>query len=132
MFRKYAKYDTEFIEICSENMPEFIKELIQQCWNDDQLKRPTAKDLHEKFNQWYFNDLYNSDSEIRKQIEEVDEFNEKQPTLTNSSNDTELTYTTHPQAIYTSRLLNFKNLPEPKNADDGEPDYFGNYYNLNT
>ncbi|CAB5370697.1 unnamed protein product [Rhizophagus irregularis] len=24
---------------------------------------------------------------------------------------------THPQAIYTSRLLNFKNLPEPANSD---------------
>ena len=25
---------------------------------------------------------------------------------------------THPQAIYTSRLLNFKNLPEPINSSD--------------
>ncbi|RGB41501.1 hypothetical protein C1646_752057 [Rhizophagus diaphanus] len=25
---------------------------------------------------------------------------------------------THPQAIYTSRLLNFKNLPEPVNSVD--------------
>ena len=25
---------------------------------------------------------------------------------------------THPQAIYTSRLLNFKNLPEPVNSTD--------------
>ena len=25
---------------------------------------------------------------------------------------------THPQAIYTSRLLNFKNLPEPVNSLD--------------
>ena len=42
--------------------------------------------------------------------------NKKQPqTFTKSS--TELTYATHPQAIYTSRLLNFNNLPEPKNAD---------------
>ena len=36
------------------------------------------------------------------------------------------------QAIYTSRLLNFKNLPEPKNADDGEPDYSGNLNNWAT
>ena len=58
---------------------------------------------------------------------EADEFNKNHPSLTNSLSDTELTYTTHTQAIYTSRLLNFKNLPEPKNADDG-----GNYYNLKT
>jgi len=44
-------------------------------------------------------------------------------------NDIELTYVTHPQAIYTSRLLNYKNLPEPKNAGDNElleEDYSGN------
>jgi hypothetical protein len=27
---------------------------------------------------------------------------------------------THPQAVYTSRLLNFKNLPEPRNADNND------------
>ena len=73
----------------------------------------------------FFDNLNNYDSQIYKQIKEVDEFNKKQPTLTNLS-DTKLTYTTHPQAIYTSRLLNFKNLPEPKNVDDGESDYSGN------
>ena len=38
-----------------------------------------------------------------------------------------LSYTTHPQAVYTSRLLDFKNLPEPKNVeDDFLEDYSGN------
>ncbi|CAB5350218.1 unnamed protein product [Rhizophagus irregularis] len=31
-----------------------------------------------------------------------------------------LSYTTHPQAVYTSRLLDFKNLPEPKNVDNND------------
>jgi hypothetical protein len=31
---------------------------------------------------------------------------------------TTLSFDVHPQTIYTSRLLDFKNLPEPKNADD--------------
>ena len=31
-----------------------------------------------------------------------------------------LSYTIHPQAVYTARLLDFKNLPEPKNADDND------------
>ncbi|PKC06446.1 hypothetical protein RhiirA5_419577 [Rhizophagus irregularis] len=40
-----------------------------------------------------------------------------------------LSYTTNPQAVYTSRLLNFKNLPEPKNAIDNKDDdnSFGEY-----
>ena len=29
-----------------------------------------------------------------------------------------LPYTTHPQAVYTSRPLDFKNLPEPTNTED--------------
>ena len=30
------------------------------------------------------------------------------------------------QAVYTSRLLDFKNLPEPKNANNNETEYTGN------
>ncbi|CAB4386727.1 unnamed protein product [Rhizophagus irregularis] len=37
-------------------------------------------------------------------------------------NGTILSYTTNPQAVYTSRLLNFKDLPEPKNAVDDKDD----------
>ncbi|CAB4474549.1 unnamed protein product, partial [Rhizophagus irregularis] len=29
-----------------------------------------------------------------------------------------MSYETHSEAIYTSRILNFNNLPEPKNSDD--------------
>ena len=96
-----------------------VKSIFKQCIDADPLKRPTADYLHEEFNQ-LCNDLYNSNSDISKQIKEADELNRKQSTLTNSLNDAELTYTTHPQAIYTSRLLNFKNLPEPKNAESLE------------
>ena len=58
-------------------------------------------------------------SEIYKQRVEADEINKKQASFTKSVNN-KLTYTTHHQAIYTSRLLNFNNLPEPKNVGDGE------------
>ena len=56
---------------------------------------------------------------IRQQIREDDEINKQLPPLTIPSTDI-LSYTTHPQAIYTSRLLDFKNLPEPKNADNND------------
>ena len=112
-------------------VPQLVENIFNQCVDADPLKRPTAEQLHERFNQCgkdlgYFKD---ENSVIYKQVEEADEFNKKQPTFTNLLNDTELVYTTHPQAIYTSRLLNFKNLPEPKNADNNdslEEDYSGN------
>jgi len=109
-------------------VPQLLEDMAKQCVDADPLKRPTAEYLREKFHQWYYNDFDNSDSEISKQIKEVDEFNKDNQILINTLSNTELTYTTHPQAIYTSRLLNFKDLPEPKNADDGESleeDYSG-------
>ncbi|RIA83820.1 kinase-like domain-containing protein [Glomus cerebriforme] len=98
-------------------VPQLFDDLVKQCVDADPSKRPNAEYLCERFNQWQWY-RYNKESEISKQIKEVEEFNEKQPSFTKSSVNTELTYTTHPQAIYTSRLLNFNNLPEPKNVDD--------------
>ncbi|UZO14028.1 uncharacterized protein OCT59_005499 [Rhizophagus irregularis] len=64
----------------------------------------------------YSSSTYNSDYKISKQIEKADKINEK---LTFSSllyTEPTLSYTTYPQAFYASRLLDFKNLSEPKNA----------------
>ena len=52
---------------------------------------------------------HDENSEINKQAKEADEFNKNLPSFTGT-----LLYTMHPQAIYTSRLLNFKNLSEDK------------------
>ena len=60
---------------------------------------------------------YKENSLINQQIREADEINKNLPPLTIPSTNI-LSYATHPQAIYTSRLLDFKNLPEPKNADE--------------
>ena len=70
------------------------------------------------------------DSVIYGQLEETDEINKKlsssivRSSLPSASN---LLYTTHPQAVYTSKLLDFKNLPEPKNADNDDLEYSGNF-----
>ena len=68
---------------------------------------------------------------ISEQIKEADEINDvyQKPNLFNkklpsSSSTGILSYSTHAQAVYTSRLLDFKNLPKPKNAE--YEDYSGN------
>ncbi|GES88109.1 kinase-like domain-containing protein [Rhizophagus clarus] len=63
-------------------------------------------------------DVKNSqNSEIYSQVKECDEIRRKK--FENKSNkDKSINIQTHPQAIYTSRLLNFKDLPKPVNSSD--------------
>ena len=116
-------------------IPQLILDMIQQCWDANPLKRPKAAEfkdlfwnLYKKSNKDYSSGFYyEENSTINKQIKEADEINEKLPTLSSTG---VLSYTTHAQAVYTSRLLNYKNLPEPKNADDDDnssaTEYSGN------
>src|SRR4051812_14637856 len=100
-------------------IPQVILNIIKQCWDADSSKRPKAKELSESFWDLYSDFAYTTLTVINEQIKEANEINEKLSSSTAPSLSTGiLSYTTHSQAIYTSRLLDFRNLPEPKNADD--------------
>ncbi len=105
-------------------IPQLIFDKINQCWDADPSKRPKADELLELFSDLYRNFKYNEkDSVIYKQTKEADEINKKltsSATSLPSSSIGALSYITHPQAVYTSRLLDFKNLPEPKNANNND------------
>ncbi|GBC49633.1 kinase-like domain-containing protein [Rhizophagus irregularis DAOM 181602=DAOM 197198] len=104
-------------------IPQLIFDLINQCWDADPLKRPKANKLRELLENLYCYSLKNS---VIDQFEEADEINKKLSFSTvqsPSSSTSTLLYMTHPQAVYTSRLLDFKNLPEPKNADNDDLEY---------
>ena len=67
------------------------------------------------------------DSMINKQFIQANEINEASTSLTTPSSTAPsstgiLSYVTHSQAIYTSRLLVLKNLPVPKNAECDDDD----------
>ncbi|RGB31952.1 kinase-like domain-containing protein [Rhizophagus diaphanus] len=109
-------------------IPQLILDIINQCLDADPLKRPNANELHK-----LIFDLWNSvqgdevDSVIYGQVKETDDINKKlsfsSPFITTGT----ILYMTHPQAVYTSRLLDFKNLPKPKNADNNEIEYSGKH-----
>ncbi|UZO18435.1 uncharacterized protein OCT59_009748 [Rhizophagus irregularis] len=109
-------------------IPQLILTIIKQCWDADPLKRPKANELHDLLRDLHYSSE-NHENEINKQIEEADKINENLTSSSSLYTGPTLSYTTNPQAVYTSRLLNFKNLPEPKNAIDNKDDdnSFGEY-----
>ncbi|GBC18827.2 kinase-like domain-containing protein [Rhizophagus irregularis DAOM 181602=DAOM 197198] len=88
------------------------------------LNRPTATEIKKILMQWWVG--FNNQTELQDQIREADEINKKLSTNRIPSTSLELSYKTHSEAIYTSRLLDFENLPEPKNSDD----YYEHYDNI--
>ncbi|RHZ82371.1 hypothetical protein Glove_109g377 [Diversispora epigaea] len=98
-----------------------------RCWDARFSHRPTFEELRDELKKYYFDYkdyLYlekNKDSEIVIQIKKAEEFLANQElTNTTTTTTTPLDYQTHPQAIYTSRLLDFSKLPKPKNEENFE------------
>ncbi|RHZ75492.1 hypothetical protein Glove_213g160 [Diversispora epigaea] len=79
-------------------IPQFLKEIMEKCWNFEPLNRPTAKELKSQLEKNLSND-----NEIRKQVN-------NQVQAANKSNKNFIQYhpnKMHPKAIYTSRNLSF-------------------------
>jgi serine/threonine protein kinase len=115
------------IEICkglrpkiSKDIPKLLADLIIKCWDAEIENRPTTKELYQTLDKWY-DEIDGVDSgqysEIWFQIEECDKIG-REKFKNRSNEDKSKNIQTHPQAIYTSRLLNFKNLPKPANSSD--------------
>ncbi|EXX54530.1 Cdc15p [Rhizophagus irregularis DAOM 197198w] len=110
----------------SKNIPKLLVDLIIKCWDAEIKNRPTAKELHQLLKKWddeikYIENseegINSQNSEIYFQIKECDKIREEK--FKNRSNENKpKSFKTHPQAIYTSRLLNFKDLPKSENSLD--------------
>jgi serine/threonine protein kinase len=96
----------------SEDTPKLIANLIMKCWDARVENRPTAKELYQTLYK-YDDERQDKNSEIYFQIKEFDKL--RKDRLKNSLNETK-NIQTHPKAIYTSRLLNFKNHLKLENS----------------
>ncbi|RHZ80118.1 hypothetical protein Glove_139g251 [Diversispora epigaea] len=105
--------------------PKLITRVIMRCWDARVTHRPTFKELSDELDKYwsdynnYLRKGKNKDSKIVIQIKKAEEFSANQES-TNTTTTTPLNYQTHPQAIYTSRLLNYSKLPKPKNEENFE------------
>ncbi|RHZ87542.1 hypothetical protein Glove_33g97 [Diversispora epigaea] len=99
--------------------PKLITRMIMRCWDARVTHRPTFEELYDEFRKCYFDYYNDKNSEIRIQIKNSEKLSENL-ILKNSITKTPLNYQTHPQAIYTSRLLNFSKFPKPKNEENFE------------
>ena len=114
--------ETLAIKICNGIRPKFnfkvpqlIVHLIKRCLDANPLNRPTTEEIAYVLDKWK-GEIFMCRAELQKQIEEANKINND--LSINSVPTTNLSYNTHSEAIYTSGLLNFNNLPEPKNSDD--------------
>ncbi|RHZ81907.1 hypothetical protein Glove_117g80 [Diversispora epigaea] len=84
-------------------IPQFLKEIMEKCWNFERLERPTAKELRSQLKKYFYDD-----GEIRREVND-------QVQAANRSNKNFIQYDPnemHPEAIYTSRLISKLTIPE--------------------
>ena len=98
----------------SEDTPKLLADLITKCWDAEAENRPTALELFQVLRKWY-HEMNGYSGVIYSQAEEYDRIRENK---SRSNKNRPKNIQTHPQAFYTSRLLNFKNLPKPVNSSD--------------
>ncbi|RHZ73040.1 hypothetical protein Glove_233g39 [Diversispora epigaea] len=99
--------------------PKLVTRTIMRCWDARVTHRPTFEELYDEFMKYFHDYRDDKNSEIRIQIENSEKLS-KNLGLTTTTTTTPLNYQTHPQAIYTSRLLNFSKLPKPRNEENFE------------
>ena len=87
------------------DIPLEYKSLMEQCWDADPLKRPDIYTLDEKMNEIHLLYQNMSDELFQSKI--------------NKTGNLETNYTSSTSRQFTSKVHQFENLPEPRNATEG-------------
>ncbi|RGB22331.1 hypothetical protein C1646_776264 [Rhizophagus diaphanus] len=104
-------------EISESEAPSCYIDIMKKCWNLDKDDRPNISEIDKfitLFYESYFGELYIVENqEIEIQFRQAKEY--RRANLLSTEN---YQIVTHPQAIYTSRLLNPFTKDLPKNDND--------------
>ena len=95
--------------------PEIYKKLAYRCMNANPDQRPTADELYEILEFWYhsISAMSNYEEKFGYKVEEIKSMSEEaDKEIPNISTSCEK----DPDAIYTSRVFTFSNLPKPINS----------------
>ncbi|POG63030.1 kinase-like domain-containing protein, partial [Rhizophagus irregularis DAOM 181602=DAOM 197198] len=99
-------------------VPQLIVHLIKRCLDANPSNRPKAEEIRDILYIWQYKSTNKQTIELQAQIKEADVVNNNSSNNIKLATCSGLSYKTHSEDTYTSRLLNFNNLPEPKNSDD--------------
>ncbi|PKK68887.1 hypothetical protein RhiirC2_749360, partial [Rhizophagus irregularis] len=98
-------------------IPSKYKELMKQCWDADPLKRPDANTLNVEI-QKMMKVIYSNDNANEFNTLEYNNSSQISSSSSNLSSSSEL------HSLSTSKLHQFENLPEPRNATEEEQEAF--------
>ncbi|CAB4437554.1 unnamed protein product [Rhizophagus irregularis] len=90
--------------------PLEYKNLMKECWDADPLKRPDANALFKRIDRLNLDYQNMSDELFKSEIDNLE------------VNKVEVNYTS--SRLFTSKIHNFGNLPEPRNATEEEQEVF--------
>jgi len=100
-------------------IPLKYKELMEQCWDADPTKRPdinTIRDKIREINKFYYQYTPNNNTNIFREF--LKKF-KKADNLNKMSSLEIMNYYTGSSKLFTSKIYQFDNLPEPRNATEG-------------
>ncbi|EXX51668.1 Kin2p [Rhizophagus irregularis DAOM 197198w] len=95
------------------SIPLNYEKLMKQCWDADPLKRPNTATLRNKIKKMW-GDSYNDDNEFNTL-----EYNDSsQLSQVNLNSNSKLSSSSKISSLSASKLYQFENLPEPRNATE--------------
>ena len=87
-------------EINEQEVPECYIDLMKKCWNSDPNNRPGIPEIERSIRRFYNSIIHSRNNEVNMQFNEAEKYRKANLLIVENNQPT-----THPQAIYTSRLL---------------------------